>query len=891
MSLRDSVTKKAFVEAINDANGTRIRVNQIDLTGVDASGGSTRNSKVHTKASSIVGNTVEGKADFNYNRVDLKTLEGSLSTFLPARPLTKVSDALEEINRNCKLNLEISDIVDGDINLNGEDGEMFVLRCTTSSPKYTGSLTFTLTARSGYLIRGKLSVTENTVYRVFGTTATVKFTDHLYAYLLINGVHHPIALDGSFTTQVPTGVWDVYYASPSLGTVGTTLPFIEVNRIVAYGGRPLPKSLFMYSPSLVTIGDDLFVGNTQPIDAYRMFFQCRKLANVGTGFASHASGFSSLYQTFSHCDVLATFGETDNPQADHPTTTIAGIFNSCPKLTNVPKGLFKGLARVTDASNAFTMTGAQTKDGCILPEGLLDEMPLLTLASFIFDHCRAISWPANLFEKQTRLSNVHSAFAYANLPFIPDGIFANCSDFISATAVFQGTRPTRVGARLFPEGAAVSAASIFSNTAIENIDKDVFAGAMLSNIDSGFANGAVTDNFPNLLAGQVKLTSLFNVFANAQIRLAEENAALFADQRAVTTINKLFNGTRFSGGSLPAGIFDNMVNITNATACFQSASGLGAKLRIPNGLFTNQHLLADCSNLFTGAKNIEFVGNVLPKNGAARILYNTFGGTDATDFPSSLLDYAENVTDASRLFEGCVVSEMPSGILDSLVSVVTVDGMFGNVTNLKTLPASSFKAFGNVTSASEMFLNIKQIFIIPEGLFDPMVKLENIRYLFRYAAGVKLPKGLFAKLTSLTVAYSIFERVPLTGTVENMFHPELYKNKPSLSGFFYNLQLGGTDFGKVVSNIPLTGNMATFLGNVKGLELTVDQLTTALGVSTDNKFEVSTAVTNTNLFLLNALWLTGSRDELIKKLWGVDNVNDVSAAVVNNALSGAINLT
>ena len=892
MSLRDSVTKKAFVDAINDANGTRIGVNQIDFTGVESSANSTRNSKVHAKASAVAGNTVEGQADFNYNRVDLKSLESVLSTTLPARPLVNVSDVLEEINRNCKLNLEVSDIIDSAINLKGEVGESFTLRCSPSSPKYTGTLTFTLVARAAYLVRGKVSVKGATKYRVYGATSSATFPDYLYAYLSIGGIVHPIDKNGYFTTQVETGEWDIYYAAPSLGTVGSSLPFTELHRLVAFNGNKISGSVFMYNNTLREIGDDVFLGNTNPVDANRTFFQCRNLVKVGSGFANHAGGFSSLYQTFSQCSALADFGDTENPQTNHPNKTISGLFNNCNVLKNIPAGLFKGMVNVTDASNAFTMAGNSTPDGCTLGEGMLDDMVSLTTAAYMFDYCQAVKWPARLFKTHPNLSNVFSVLSHTNIDVIEDGFFAGCSGSgITATAAFQKTQPTSIGASLFPQGARVGASSIFSTATIASMSVDVFKGAVLTTLDNAFNGANVTIDFPNILKGQTEVTSLFSMFSNANINLTEENATLFADLVKVTNISQLFYGTKFRSGYCPPGLLDKLVNVTNLVMCFRGASGGTAKLTIPVGIFANQGLATDFSNIFVSTTNIEFLGSVLPKAKSAKSLYDAFGSCGATSFPADLLAYADNVTNGARLFEGCVVSSLPENIFESMVNCTTISSLFIGAKNLTTLPANIFKPFGKVTTAAEMFSNIKQSFEVPEGLFDPLVSVTDIHYLFRYAPKVTIPKGMFAKLPLLSLAYSLFDRAELTGDLTDFFHPELYKNKPNVSGLFYNLTLTNLNVGKTKANIPLTGTVSTMFGNSKNGDVSVDDFLQLFADATENTIPLVDSTTNTTFFLLNALWLVGSRDALVRALWGVTDATTVNKSVVDNALSGTKNLT
>lgn len=887
MATLDTNLKKEFVDSINRVNGTTITPSDIDFGDIRKTSSGLFNAAIETKAKGGADALVTGEKTFLYKRVDISTLEGLLCTTLAARPVVRTADLLDEINRNCKLNLTLSDIYNETISLTGEEGDTFVLRCSDTSPKYIGQLRFTMHLRSSVVLRGKMQVTSGTRYRIF-TNGSTMFRNAPYTLLLINGVEHTIAEDGYLTPTVETGEWDFYYCCPSLGTFGQNAPISELDLFMTLDNSLVSGSgFFSGNKTLTRIGDDIFRGSAGVITLDKFCYQCTNLVSVGENFFASPMGYSSYASAFFGCGALATFGETDVLANPNPIGTADSMFQGCGKLSRIPADLFKNAPDLSIVTSAFNSVGSTADNGTYIPDELFDGAPNLTTAGSVFLNVKSRHWPARIFNNHSKLTNLNMAFNSSDIPTLADGALAQIAPSYSVTAAFQYTNLARLGAGLLPAGSVGFVDSMFSNAKIGTVDANVFTGTKFNSAGSLFNSATITDELPNIFVGQTNLTNIVGMFRSAKINLTEANKTLFADMVNVTDITSLFYGTTFDNGVLPKGIFDALVKVTALTATFREAKGGQTILTVPSGLFAKQNLAKDFSLIFVGSGNIQFEGSILPTANSATSLYNAFGGSAANTLPVDLLANAGNVTDMRRTFETTAVSEFPAGFFDACVNVTTIDSMLSGARYLNTLPADIFAAFGNVVNATSLFNSIKQPFIVPEGLFDPLVNVTDMHYLFRYAPSVVLPKKAFYENVKLTSFYNPFERVALGGDVEDMFNPALAALTPNISGLFQQLALGNTNFGKVAANIPLTGNITMAMANIPtSLTMTVPELLLTLGVSSTNHILDVNDVTLPRLFLLNGVWLSGSRDALIKGLWGVADASMVPTSTTDIVLSG-----
>lgn len=885
----DATVKKQFVDSINRVNKSNLTLGDLEFGEIRQTSSGLHNATIDATG---VSEKASGEKTFLYTRIDISKYVGLLCTTLVARPAVRVSDLLDEINRNCKLGLNVTDIIDEVVNLNGDEGETFTLRCSSDSPKYTGSLQFTMHVKAAIAVSGIMSVLKGARFRVYnGANAAAGYAP--YTTLLIGGIEHQIGNDGYVTIAADSGDVPFYYSGPTLGTFGQNAPIKVLSRFIAMDDTVASGYLFFFNNrTLETIGDDIFRGSLGVISLNRFCASCTRLTSVGSGFFSAPHGYSSYEGTFNGCDHLTTIGESDVKIDNQPLTSANNMFLGCRRLEKIPDNIFKNCGNLVDVNSAFYSVGIDAPELSYFPEGLFDSAPNITDAGNVFNSARARHWPSRVFKNHTSLSIIASGFANSNIPKVPDGEFTALSKSLNASLAFQNTTLTSVGSGLFPTGGSVNVDSLFLGAKIDTVDRDIFNGATLTSVVSLFNGATIIDPIPNLFPDHTEITSLFSLFRGATITLTEENRALFESLTEVTNIGSIFYSTVFRTGVLPAGIFDNLVKVTELTYAFRAARGGDATLVIPVGIFANQNLAKDFSLVFVSTANIRFEGSVLPSSGSATTLYNMFGSCGATEFPADLLANGGGVLSLQRAFESTVVTEIPDGFFDACRNVTNINSLFSSARNLTTVPADCFAVFDKVTSAVQLFATWKQPFNVPEGLFDPLVNVKDMGSLFYNSVAVTLPKNAFFNCINLTSFTQPFLNVALSGDLENMFNPLLAEKATDITRLFQRVDMQNTNFGNVVMNIPLTGTISqAFEANPNTVSLDVSDFLIAIGADeTNHILDVNDKVKPSG-FIVTGHWLSGSKSDLIKGLWGVSDAAMVPTDVVDTVLFGVSSVT
>ena len=140
-------------------------------------------------------------------------------------------------------------------------------------------------------------------------------------------------------------------------------------------------------------------------------------------------------------------------------------------------------------------------------------------------------------------------------------------------------------------------------------------------------------------------------------------------------ISGCFNGCT-SLTSIPSGLFDNCVNVTNFDYCFSYCTSLTS---IPSGLFDNCIKVRTFSNCFN---------------------------------------------------ECASLVEVPSGLFNNCINVTGLMSCFAWCTNLVSIPSGLFDNCINVTNFDSCFYGCSSLALIPSGLFDNCVNVTNFRCCF-----------------------------------------------------------------------------------------------------------------------------------------------------------------
>ncbi|QXO10864.1 hypothetical protein pEaSNUABM54_00038 [Erwinia phage pEa_SNUABM_54] len=875
MSVTNVKVKQEFIDSINRVNGTALTASDLVLDGVANASGSGINASVVGTAVEGTDSNVKGSKTFLYNRINLNSMVGKLCQTLTARPVTYVAELLEDINKATKLNLTLDDIINDKLDLLGEEGETFTLRCQPSSPKYTGSLPITMHLSGTVLLRGRMSLVKGKNYSIYPNSQTAMVSNAPFTTFTINGVDHTFNPDGTFTANVETGEWDFYYSTSYLSVFGRNAPITHIDRLMCVDGSLSSGGpVFTYNNSLLSIGDDIFRGNVGSVSLYQMFLQCRSLKTIGTDFMAAPDGYNSLDSTFSGCNVLESMGDTIVRASTQPYTTATSLFNGCVLLERIPAGLFSGASNLTTLNNAFSQMGARTTDGCWVGESLFDDVVGLKAMASCFASAKISNWPTKLFKNHPNLENLTMAFRSSNIRTIPDGMLDKCSKgTLIIGSAFSNCTLTSVGSRILPQGSKCPASSSFSNSRLSNVSKDVFAGALVTDAYSMFAGSTFTDKVPNVFANQSAITSIARLFASANVALTDDNANMFADLIGATTMANLFNGATLTNSIIPKGMFDPLVNVTDCTQAFYLLkSSIDTPIVIHDGLLAKMANAADFTLLFSGAVNLDFKGYVLPDSKSAKILTGAFQ-VIADNYPDSLLKNAENVVAANNLFVGAKINAIDGALIGTLKSVTDLTGAFRVAGNL-TIKKGAFDNLPNVANISNLAnvgVTSSNSVVIEEGAFDGAVGLTNAYRAFGFMAGVDLPKGLFKNCKLLTNLGSIFERSTLTGTLDGFLSKETMSNPLTSTANAFNVAVITNLSKSGVLNLPLVGTaLMTFANSKNGFPITVAQFLAWVGVSATNHFTTDKVQTG---FILNATWIEGETDDLVRGLWQISDAS------------------
>jgi len=889
VDISNAAIKQEFIDSINRVNGTSLTRADMTLDDVSTATGNGINSSVVGNAIAGTDSNVKGSKTFLYNRINLASISTNLCKTLTARPVQYLAELLPDINKATKLGLTVDDIINDKVDLKGEEGETVTVRCNPSSPKYTGSMTFTMHLTGTVLLRGKMSVVKGKKYSIYPNSTQQMVINRPFTLFTINGVVHDFDDDGSFTALVETGEWDFYYCTVYLSIFGRNAPITRIDRLMCVDGSlSTGGTAFSYNNSLVSIGDDVFRGNVGPVTLWNMFVQCRNLETIGEDFMAAPDGYVSLEGTFNGCTALKRIGDTRVRVDEQPYTSASSMFYNCDKLEYVPANLFGHASKLNDLNNAFYRVGLSTTDGCWFGESLLDDATALTALGNTFSYVKASAWPVKMFKNHPKVNALSSTFRLSNLTTIPDGMLDKCSTSLSTLATFSGCRLEYVGAKILPQGGSCSATNMFSSARIEYMSTDVFVGNSLSDANGMFSGANISGDFPNIFAGQNKFKSLASIFSSATLKLTDANKALFNDTTAVTDITSMFNLAVLDAGGIPVGFFDKLINVVTCNSAFSQVRSTSADpINIPAGLFAKMAKATDFTSVFSSAKNVKFSGSLLPDSKSALILTNAFNSCQADDYPDNLLTNAENVTAAAGLFNGTNLSSIDGKLIGTLTSVKDLSSAFRTSVNL-TIRKGAFDNLPNLTTITNLVGggSMSRItLVIEEGAFDGAVGLTSIYRAFGFLAEVTIPKNLFKNSKALVNASAAFERSKLRGTLDGFFSQETANNPAASVGtIFSQCDITNLDVGGKI-NLPMQGSAVMVFANVSRYNpVTVEDFVAWLGVTDVNHFSTDKVQTG---FILNDSWIQGDTDTLVRGLWRVDDASVVDTATRKAVLGRA----
>ncbi len=200
--------------------------------------------------------------------------------------------------------------------------------------------------------------------------------------------------------------------------------------------------------------------------------------------------------------------------------------------------------------------------------------------------------------------------------------------------------------------------------------------------------------------------------------------------------------------SIPAGLFDNNVNVTDFSRCFEECRSLTT---IPAGLFDKNVGAKSFGDVYGGCfmycKNLTTIpAGLFDKNvNAINFEFCFWGCSNLTAIPAGLFDKNVNVTDFSYCFEYCSsLTSIPAGLFDNNVNVNNFNGCFYGCSSLTSIPAGMFDNNVNATEFLSCFCSCSSLTSIPAGLFDKNVNVTDFSWCFAGCSSLTLiPTGLF----------------------------------------------------------------------------------------------------------------------------------------------------
>ncbi len=211
----------------------------------------------------------------------------------------------------------------------------------------------------------------------------------------------------------------------------------------------IPEGLFAHAPKLQDANGvfqacagltaapaELFAGCSNLTTVFRAFWGCTALNTVGADLLKGCSSLTDAIQMFYNSGIEKI---TYNLFADCPSLTKIGYtFGSCPKLTEIPEGLFAGKTLLTGSNTYNVFNGCSSLKA--LPDNLFADCSAMTSLYMAFQNCTSLERIGNnVFKGCVALSDVRSAFLNAaKLTSVPVDIFDDCVVLEKVGKAFSG---------------------------------------------------------------------------------------------------------------------------------------------------------------------------------------------------------------------------------------------------------------------------------------------------------------------------------------------------------------------------------------------------------------------------------------------------------------------
>lgn len=348
-------------------------------------------------------------------------------------------------------------------------------------------------------------------------------------------------------------------------------------------------------------------------------------------------------------DILKYCGEA---------TDLSYVFYSCSNLARIPASLFAYTPKVRSLAHAFDSIGTWNYATKIpIPAGLLDPMPDLEDASFLFYNASTVSEvPSRLLADKPNLNNVLSTFQNTGSALTPktpvpldvlDGSTAKITKLISFMENTGTSVITREFFAQFPE--LVTAAGVFASTYVSEIPADLFDDQpKLTNVNSCFAQLLNLTSVPeHLFDLHEDLEYANSMFAGSGV--LEVPPQFMAKCNKLIAMDRIFEGAK-GISTVPENWLSNFPLLQSVTYMWSNNQVITS---LPSGLFKDNPLLTAANEFCARAANLATLPSDLFQGTKLTGINNGFQNCNSlTEVPDDFLLNLP-ITSANNLFQNC----------------------------------------------------------------------------------------------------------------------------------------------------------------------------------------------------------------------------------------------
>ena len=251
--------------------------------------------------------------------------------------------------------------------------------------------------------------------------------------------------------------------------------------------------------------------------------------------------------------------------------------------------------------------------------------------------------------------------------------------------------------------------------------------------------------------------SLLQCFQSCNLTAAKIPSNLFSGCSGVTNCGGLFFSNP-SLGSIPAGLLDPMISVTNFGGAFDNC-GLTS---LPTDLFRYN----------TEVTNFGGIGGT----------FGTLARNNFSAIPADLFKYNTKVTSFQTTFQNCTsLSSIPVDTFRYNTLVTSFQQTFQGCSALTTVPVDTFRYNTLVTNFAGTFALCSNFNSIPTDIFRYNPSVNNFSTTFQYCSSLStLPIDIFRYNTAVTTFQQCFQGVGVSS-----FNVDLFRYNTSVNNFAF----------------------------------------------------------------------------------------------------------